>query len=200
MPNPAQVGFSPDGRVLIVTEKSTQLIDMYAVSADGRAGDGVTSPSVGIEPFGFAFDPAGHVLVSEAFNGGPGRSAVSSYQANGTDLNVISPSVGTTQTAACWVVVSPDGQTAFVTNTGSGTVSSYDIAGDGSIALAQAVAGNSGPHSGPTDVDLSDDGQFAYVLDSGFGTISGYEVAGADLSNMRMFGSLPPGATGLAAR
>ena len=200
MPNPAQVALSPSADLLLVTEKSTQLIDVYPVDDQGRAGKGATEPSAGIEPFGFAFDPAGHVLVSEAFNGGPGRSAVTSYQPDGTDLKVISPSVGTTQTAACWVVITTDGGHAFVTNTGSGTVSSYTIESDGSIALMEAVAGNSGPHSGPVDLDLTTDGHFTYVLNSGFGTISKFEVNGGDLSRMRQFGALPPGATGLAAR
>jgi DNA-binding beta-propeller fold protein YncE len=113
---------------------------------------------------------------------------------------VISASVGTTQTAACWVVVTPDGGVAFVTNTGSGTVSSYAIAKDGSITLLEAMAGRSGAHSAPTDVDLTRDGHFAYVLNSGFGTISKFEVSGGDLSGLKMFGALPPGATGLAAR
>jgi len=39
------------------------------------------------------------------------------------------------------------------------------------------------------------------VLNSGLGTVSKFDVNGnGDLSNARMFGALPPGATGIAAR
>src|SRR6266852_7225687 len=34
---PAQVSFSPDGRRLVVTEKNTSLLDVYAVDANGAA-------------------------------------------------------------------------------------------------------------------------------------------------------------------
>ncbi len=36
--HPAQIGFSPDGKVLIVTERVLNNIDTYTVGTDGRAG------------------------------------------------------------------------------------------------------------------------------------------------------------------
>jgi 6-phosphogluconolactonase (cycloisomerase 2 family) len=201
MPNAAQVGFSPDGSVLLVTEKSTQLIGAFAVDGGGVASPGVFQSSVGIEPFGFAFDPSGHALVSEAFNGGPGRSAVTSYSVQGTSLRAISPSVGTTQTAACWVAVTSDGHLAFVSNTGSGTISSFGVAGDGSLTLLYPVAGLDGAHAAPIDIDLTTGDGYLYALNSGFGTISKFQVNGSgDLTNTKMFGALPPSAVGMAAR
>jgi 6-phosphogluconolactonase len=198
-PNPAEVAFNNAGSLLVVTEKSTQLLDTFAVDGAGRAGPRHTTASSGIEPFGFAFDTNDHAIVSEAFNGGPGRSAVSSYAADGTDLKPISTSVPTTQTAACWVVISQDGRYAYVSNTGSGTMSSVSIGGDGSLSLAQAAAGSMGPHSAPIDEDLSSGGSFLYVLTSGLGTITKFDASGASLTNLRMFGSLPPSTSGLAA-
>jgi 6-phosphogluconolactonase len=55
--NPAQVGFSPDGSTLLVTEKGSDTLDTYAVGRDGRAGQPVSNQSSGATPFGFAFDP-----------------------------------------------------------------------------------------------------------------------------------------------
>jgi 6-phosphogluconolactonase (cycloisomerase 2 family) len=77
---------------------------------------------------------------------------------------VISPSIGTTQTAACWVVISNDGKYAYVTNTGSGSVSSYRIEKDGSISLLEAQAGLTGDGSSPIDMALSNNGRFLYAL------------------------------------
>src|SRR5688500_18388410 len=102
-PMPAQISFDPEGEILVVTEKGTNLIVTYRVRR-GIAGPPLTNPSAGETPFGFAFDPREHLIVSEAFGGAPDASAMSSYNLNERKVNVISPSVGTTQTAACWVV------------------------------------------------------------------------------------------------
>ena len=85
-PGLAQVAFSSDGSTLVVTEKTTNLLDTYAV-VDGLAEAPVTHPSSGAVPFGFAFDRHGHAIVSEA------SGAVSSYQIDGSGFSVISPSV-----------------------------------------------------------------------------------------------------------
>src|SRR2546429_6032913 len=63
---PAQVAFSPDGRSLIVTEKNTNLIDVYSVGRNGIASGPASVASAGATPFGFAFGPRGDVFVSEA--------------------------------------------------------------------------------------------------------------------------------------
>src|SRR2546423_5336641 len=56
---PAQVSFSPDGRWLIVTEKTTNRLDVYRVGADGIASGGAVTASAGGQPFGFAFGHRG---------------------------------------------------------------------------------------------------------------------------------------------
>ena len=61
----AQIAFSSDGSTLVVTEKSTNLIDTYAVE-NGVASAPVPHPAAGLTPFGFAFDRHGHAIVSEA--------------------------------------------------------------------------------------------------------------------------------------
>jgi 6-phosphogluconolactonase len=56
MPNtsPEQIGFSPRGNLLVVTEKAANITDVYLVKA-GVAGAPNAMPSVGIGPYGFAF-------------------------------------------------------------------------------------------------------------------------------------------------
>src|SRR5215208_4947678 len=103
--DPAEVRFSPDGTLLVVTEKDTNVIDTYAVGTDGLAGGPVANPSNGVTPFGFEFNNRGQLVVSEAFGGAPNQSAVSSYTASpGGALSVVSGSVPNFQTASCWVV------------------------------------------------------------------------------------------------
>lgn len=196
-PQPAQISFSPDGKWLVVTEKMTNLIDVYAV-ANGVAAPPTSHPSAGMTPFGFAFDPSGHLIVSEAFGGAPGASTMSSYHV-GHDFEVISPAVATTQTAACWVVISKDGKYAYDTNTGSGSISSFTIGTDGSLTLLDPQAGLTGEGSSPIDMDITSDGKFLVAL-GGNGTITGFEVK-AD-GSLVLIGqvNVPMGSVGLAAR
>jgi 6-phosphogluconolactonase len=197
---PAQVEFSPDGSVLVITEKNTNRIDTFLVGPDGRPGEVRSQPSAGETPFGFAFDRRGNLIVSEAFGGAPDASALSSYDA-GPDGRVapISPVVPTGQTAACWVVVTDNGRFAYTTNTGSGSISSYTVDGDGSIARLESVAADTGAGSGPTDMALDDD-RHLFVLNAAGRTVGAYRVRGdGRLILVDIVGGLPPAATGLAA-
>ncbi|HEX5689870.1 MAG TPA: beta-propeller fold lactonase family protein, partial [Roseiflexaceae bacterium] len=126
-PGPAQIQFSPDGDLLVVTEKATNLIDVYAVDDEGQASAPQTHASSGATPFGFAFDKRDHLIVSEAFGGAPGASALSSYDVEDDALETITGTAPTHQTAACWVVVTRNGRYAYATNTGSNNISAYRI-------------------------------------------------------------------------
>ena len=63
---PKQIQFSNNARVLVVDEAGSSTIDTFVVGRDGRPGQTVTTPSVGGGPFGFDFDRAGYLLVSDA--------------------------------------------------------------------------------------------------------------------------------------
>ena len=199
---PAQVGFSPDGDVLLVTEKGNNKLTTYRVHGDGTTdATPVVTASAGLTPFGFAFDRRGHALVSEAFGGAANGSALSSYgfaAATPATPLVISASVGTTQTAACWVVVTPNGRHAYVTNTGSGTISSYAVRNSGQLSLAQPVAATTG--AGPIDAAISTSGRRLFVLNSGSRSITSFTVD-KDGSITAVGGAtgLPAGTNGLAA-
>jgi len=197
-PAPAQIQFSGDGESLVVTEKGTNLIDTFAIDDDGIAAEVVTHPSAGMTPFGFAFGKRGDLIISEAFGGAPGQSALSSYDLDDDELTTISPSVPTTQTAACWVAVTKNGRFAYTTNTGSASVSGYRVARDGSLTLLAANAGTTG--TTPTDVDLTHNSKFLYVLNAGSHNLSAFRVQGdGDLLSLGTFGDLPAGAVGVAA-
>jgi 6-phosphogluconolactonase (cycloisomerase 2 family) len=198
--DPAQVAFTPDGRLLVVTEKRTNLIDTYVVGRDGRPSGPRAHPSHGSTPFGFGFDRQDTLVVSEAFGGAPGQGAVSSYDVSrGGNLAVISGSVPDFQTAACWIVITRDGRYVYTTNTGSSTVSSYRLRRDGTLRLLEAMAASTDPGSSPIDMALTH--RFLYVLNGAVGTINGFRVeADGSLSPVGGAGDLPPYTQGIAAR
>jgi 6-phosphogluconolactonase len=198
---PAQVQFSNDGGVLVVTDKDTNTIDTFAVGADGTPGPAQSQPSEGDTPFGFDFDKRGHLIVSEAFGGAAGASTVSSYSLSPTGLlSTVSPSVPDHEAAACWIEVTKNGRFAYTTNTGSGSVSSYAIGKDGSLSLLEQVAAATGAGSSPTD-EVQAGGRVLLVLLPGSGSVAAYRVGGdGSLAPVDAVGGVPASASGLAAK
>ena len=202
---PAEVQFSHDGDVLVVTEKATNLIDTFVVDDNGLTGARRSIASAGATPFGFAFGRNDSLLVSEAAGGVADASSVSSYElSDNGGLRRISPSVPTTETAACWVVVTRNGRYAYTSNTGSGSISAYRIHRENSrLALRDpdGRTGVTGDNSGPIDLALSTDSHFLYSLNSRTGSISGFQVANdGGLETIPGVAGLPAGANGLVAR
>ncbi len=201
---PAQIAFNRRGTLLAVTEKVTNRIDLYVVGKDGLPSDPNVQPSSGMTPFGFAFDRRGRLIVSEAFGGVVDASAASSYNVGASgDLAVISASVPTTETAACWIAITPDNRFAYTTNTGSGSISGYRIGGDGSLTLLDpdGRTGETGEGSTPIDLAFSVSGRFLYALTAGNGQIAAFQVrADGSLEALSPIGGLPASVNGLAAR
>jgi 6-phosphogluconolactonase len=197
-PGPAQIQFSDDGDTLVVTEKNTNLIDTFRIKHDGIAQPLVTHPSAGMTPFGFAIDKRDRVIVSEAFGGAVGQSAMSSYYLDKNNLTPISRSVPTTQTAACWVVITKNGRYTYTTNTGSASITSYRIDHDGHLTVLAAIAGATG--TTPIDLDLTTNSHYLYNVNAGSHNISGFQVrSNGSLTSLGTFGTLPMGAVGIAA-
>jgi 6-phosphogluconolactonase len=201
--DPAQIGFSHDGELLVVTEKSGNRINTYTINDDGLPSPPMDNASNGMTPFGFAFNNADTLVVSEAFGGAANQSAASSYSASddGT-LNVISGSVPNSQSASCWVVITNNGKFAFVSNTASGTISSYRInAEDGSLTLLNPVAANTGMGSAPIDMTLSNNSRILFVLLAGTQSVASFRIwRNGNLTPVDTAGGLPLGAQGIAAK
>jgi len=193
---PAQVQFSPDGRLLVVTEKASSTIDVFAVDRNGVAGAAVTSPSAGSTPFGFDFDNKGHLLTSDA--GG----TASSYDVSAAGATPITGAVATHQAAPCWLVASNNGRFAYTANGGSGTISGFSVGHDGSLALLQpsGVSANLGATSHPLDMSISKDGKYLYNLTDGSHLITGFRVEDDGSLTPAGTTAIPVGAAGIAAR
>jgi 6-phosphogluconolactonase (cycloisomerase 2 family) len=201
---PAQIQFSPDGQLVIVTEKATSTISVFPVDMYGYVGTRVSNASEGQTPFAFDFGTRRQLFVSEVFGGANDAGAVSSYQllADGS-LQTIAASVPNTETAPCWLVVTNGGRYLFTTNTPDDSLSAYAIAFDGDISLVDANGRTGEPGAGtrPLDMDLSDDGRHLYTLNIGEGTISTFRVGpGGSLTETASIAGLPAGVNGLAAR
>jgi len=201
---PAQIGFSPHGRFLLVTEKATNIIEVFRLNRHGYVVDAVQNASVGETPFAFAFGKRGQLFVSEVFGGAEDAGAVSSYQllADGT-LRVISASVLNTETAPCWLVATRGGRYVYTTNTPDDSLSAYatDFGGNLELLAADGRSGEPGPGTKPLDMDLSDGDRFLYTLNIGNNRISTFGV-GLDGSLTLLWDGpgVPAGANGLAAR
>jgi 6-phosphogluconolactonase (cycloisomerase 2 family) len=201
-PGPAQISFTPDGRQLIVTEKATNLIVTYQVGQDGRPSTATAHASEGETPFGFDFSKRNTLIVAEAFGGAAGASTASSYAVNSGNLQTVSATVATQQTAACWLVVNGNSKYAYTTNTGSSTVTGYAVANDGSLSLlnADGVTGHTTPGGRPIDASFSRNSQYLYVLSGGTNTVTAFQVsADGSLTSLGDV-NVPAGSVGIAAQ
>jgi len=200
--DPAQVAFTADGTVLIVTERGTDTISSYLIDEHGQAQGPATIKSSGQTPYGLGLTADGSLIVSEAFGGATGAAAASSYAVSGAgELTMVSGSVGDTRSEVCWVVLSKDDRFAYVTNFGDGTVSCYEITADRSLRLREPVAGSTRPgEKGIRDEAISGDGRYLYAIDPDAQKLFGWAVGqGGQLMPVGEFGAVPGTVAGLAA-
>jgi 6-phosphogluconolactonase len=200
--DPAQVGFSPDGTRLVVTERGTNTILAYPVDAAGHLGEPLIQPSSGPTPYGFAFTQSGGLIVTEAFGAQKGKAAASSYLLRDDGLAPVSRSVGNGRSEICWAVATPDDHYVFTTNFADGAVSRYSIGADGGIALDEAAAGLAvDGQPGLRDEALSNDGRFLYAINADSRRVFGWALGeGGSLSPIGSWDGLPATVAGLAVR
>jgi 6-phosphogluconolactonase len=179
------------------------MIDTFLVGRDGYAGGVQAHPSSGMTPFGFAIRKGGQLIVSEAFGGAPGASDVSSYRVDRDTgmIHVISPSIATLQSSACWVAVTRDGNHAYSSNTGSGTITGFRVDHRGALTRlnADGVTGVTG--GGPAD-SATVGNRYLYVLShaQGVGKVTAFAIG--DDGSLQLIGAvdgLPGSTVGLAA-
>jgi 6-phosphogluconolactonase (cycloisomerase 2 family) len=133
---PHDIRFTPDGTRLVVTVEGTNEIDIFALDSAGLVTGVTAQAAAGVGPFGFKFGRGG-VLVNVEAN----SASASTYVLNSDDtLTVVSGALPDTQAATCWISLTQDGKFGFVSNTGSGTLSTYQISGAGTLNLESSRA------------------------------------------------------------
>jgi 6-phosphogluconolactonase (cycloisomerase 2 family) len=168
--SPAQVGFTPDGRHLVVTTKgSGSDIDVFSVSASGRlSSTPVVNASATPSPFGFTFGPGGMLDVSEA-----GNSSMSTYRVehNGTLEHLASLTDGLA--AQCWNL--RIGRFVYGADTGSNAISGFRIGAHGSLSfIGTGVVAQTG--AGPIDMATSAVGSVLYQENGVAGSVDEFTV------------------------
>jgi len=161
----AQIGFSPNGRVLTVSERCylggcanqpKGVLDTFVVGRDGKAGPATQNASNDYGPFGFAYLNSRTLLVSNTgnINHPPNppdptdptlfTGTTSSYSLD--RFGTVTPAGGPVASGgrgACWIVITGNRRYAFVTNSlstfppgdGKGGVARYAVASDGTMTL-----------------------------------------------------------------
>ena len=186
-PNPAQVLIDPSGRFLLVTEKQTNLIDVYHIARDGSLSALTSFPSTGNYPFGMAFNPASpkQFIVDDGMGGQNGTGAVTAYRLAHGKVKLINGPVPDFQVAPCWMIITRDGRYAYTSDADSHTISGYRIHANGTISLlnSDGVTGSTPSDTFPLEEGLSHSSRYLYVLDSrllnsppGPATLSGFLV------------------------
>lgn len=163
--------------MLVVDESGSSTIDTFVVGRGGKAGPAVTTQSTGGGPFGFDFDRAGHLLVSDAALI-TGQSGATSYDiARDGAVTANGPAVPIDQAAACWLAAA--GSFAYTANAGSGSIGRYAVATDGTLTALGSTRVDNDPTAKPLDEGVSAGQNYLYVLAGGLAQIVGYRV-GAD--------------------
>jgi hypothetical protein len=166
---PGQIGFTPDGRHLVVTTKANGSdIDVFGISFFGGLSSTPTvNASATPVPFGFTFDRSGDLVVAEA-----GVSALTTYAVNGNGTLTERGSVTDGQAALCWVAGAGD-RFFYGANAGSGSVTTYTIGANGQPAVISTTPTD----PGPIDLAATPDGSALYVETGGNDLIDSFTVS-----------------------
>jgi 6-phosphogluconolactonase (cycloisomerase 2 family) len=181
----AQVGVTPDGSRLIVTTKngSNQVL-VFRLGKRGPSARPAVTTLAGTVPYGFDFDRAGHLVLTEA---GPNAVATFAVRRSGRLSELSSAATG--QMATCWVT--EVGGFAYASNAASGTLSRYHVDGGGTLrALGQTTT-----DGGTVDATASPDGRYLYVQTGAAGVVDEFRI-GHDGGLAKIGSVLVPGAVG----
>ena len=192
--NYSQVGFSSNGKWLVIAGESNNLLLVYSMNGNNPSNDPFTVVSNGRGPADFAFDKNGNLLVAEAAG-----NSVSSYSISSDGLKSISTSLSSGQKSPRWIACA--GNYAYTVNLGSDNISSYAVSTSvsGQLTLASGISATT---IGPTDLAASSDGKYLYVLDPGARAIDVFQIGtdGSLIAAGTVAGLFGINAQGIAAR
>lgn len=180
--NPTQLLFTPDGGMLIGLRFGSGGVDCYAVKPNGRLRlRAELNNQRG--PFAAVFNPisAEHLIVADARL--PGASSY--FISDSGSISRIGAISNAPERAACWIAVHPDGSRAWVSNTGTNSISLYTIGAGGTLSLA-GTHGTAAYGRTPFELALDPEGRFLYQLNVG--------AANQSIHALRLTGDTTPDA------
>ncbi len=169
-----QIGLDNRSKLLAVTLLNPAEIETFRVSASGALGAPRKFQTNDTLPFGFVFDSADRMVVTQIhdFSGPHGTVAVYKVTASSGAAKTIDlkPASGF---GPCWIVLATGSRFVYVVNTGAGTrtgatIAAYQLSGAGVLTQIQVTsplktaAGK--PEYERTNALLSSDGRYLYVL------------------------------------
>ena len=206
----AQVGFNADGRVLTVTNRNNVFVGLppngsistFPVDpSSGLLGAEVVTPATGTgTPFGFEYTKRDHLIVANAGQFPTFVGSASSYELDKRSATPAPRDVAPAGGITCWVAVTNNNAFAYVTDSGSLTVSGYRITADGEL-VPIGVAFTPGA---PLDIDTSVNSRYAYVLNTdldfstfvfGDSRVTAFAIDGGT-GDLTLIGSTPAGMGG----
>ncbi len=151
-PQPHEIAISPDGRQAAVVSYGGETIDVFDAATQRKLETIDLTPNK--RPHGIIWLNDGRIIASTE---GSDSVTIVSQPDDGTGKRMIS-SISTGQKGSHMVVVTPDQNTAFVTNMGSGTVSALDLKTKSKIT--DMAAGKE-----PEGLAITPDGKTLWVAD-----------------------------------
>ena len=110
---------------------------------------------------------------------------------------------GPIKVAACWIVVTKNGQYVYSTNAGSGSLSGFSANSAGNLSLLNpdGRTGVTGDGSAPIDAAMNNNSHYLYALLSGTHGIAQFAInSDGSLISLGILTGLNPSMAGLAAR
>lgn len=165
--SPAEVGFTPNGRHLIVTTKTHSTVDVFSVGEGGQLSAApVKNPAANL-PFAFAFDGESRLVLNFAAS-----SSLETFTVNADNtIAPISGPISDGQGALCWVTSARGFE--YVSNTATNDLSQFRVNEDGAVRLVNAVAASN--LQGPID-SASAGGRYLYVQGGLDGSIHAFTI------------------------
>ncbi|MCL2281649.1 MAG: lactonase family protein [Dehalococcoidia bacterium] len=162
----SQIGISPNGKWLIVSNESANMLIAYALNGDTIAKDFMTLGTSGSGPAAFAFDNHNNLLVAES-----NSSTVSSYSLSDNGITVITASLSIGQQRPRWIVC--NGKYAYTSAMNSGFFSAIAVGENGQLTLIKTYDAGS---TGVTELAINYDGTYLYTFNPKTNALSQFHI------------------------
>lgn len=213
-PNPIPVGMdpvalaiSPNSQFVYVATRGSDSVTAFAIEDEGAltlvssTGTAANPVSVqGADPAGMTISPNGQFLYVSSST----SNDVTVFQIGANGLLTLVPATGANQNpipvggrAPKSIRISPNGSFLYTANSGSNTVTAFQIGTNGLLTLVPPIAGNPNPISvggtAPNGIIVSSNGQFLYSANGG-GNVTTFSIGGGGLLTLvpQSSGSLNP--------
>ncbi|MCL2706803.1 MAG: lactonase family protein [Dehalococcoidia bacterium] len=158
----SQIGISPNGRWLVVSNESDNRLIVYSLSGDNIAREPLIMETSGGRPAAFAFDKNNNVIVVESSSG-----TVSSYALSSNGISVITAALSTGQTMPRWIAC--NGNYAYTSAPNSGAISTIAVDKNCRLTRGDTFYADS---TGVAELSASSDGAYLYVSNPRTGRIN----------------------------